>query len=218
MRRSHPLTTALARLVPLATAAALAVTAGATGAPAVLVAGGVPWYDAAGERARVLALPDPTARADAAHPVCAADIDGHYPVACFPSQSHVDRYIAGGPPGGREIVLSGFGGTGASATGSPAVGRTCTGAGCSGTSTTWYSTTGANCTHAYPNNDYFKENVSTFYYAMNYALGVSNLNCNRMILYRDATQGGGGALDCGSTASTCGSGSVSYQSISWHNG
>ena len=221
--RRRTITLGLGRLAPALAAGALAVAATGAGTAVTLAAAAPPPnYGSPDARAADLGLPAPADRADSGHPACAADIDSQYPVVCFPSQRDADDYIAGNPGDGDDqgtrITLSGFGGTSASTTGSPAVGRTCTGSGCLGTTTTWYSTTGANCTHAYPNNDYYRNNVSTFYYALNLSTGIANLNCNRMILYRDGAQSGAGALDCGSTATTCGSGTLSYQSISWHNG
>jgi hypothetical protein len=198
----------------------LAVAASTSGQAATLAAAApAANYAAPQQRAADLGLPAPASRADAAHRHCAADTDSQYPVACFPTKRQARDYIAGTPQNaGATITLAGFGGTSASTTGNPVVGVTCTGSGCTGTTTTWWSTTGSNCTHAYPYNDYYRNNVSTFYYAQNLSSGLSGLNCNRMVLYRDGAQSGAGALDCGNLQGTCGSGAIAYQSISWHNG
>jgi hypothetical protein len=174
-------------------------------------------------RAADLDLPEPAAQAGPTASNCAIDVGLVFPVACFPTRTDVASYLRG--ESGRadderdvhQLVLSGYGGTAASTSGVELLGKTCASTACSSGTVTWYSSSGSVCTHAYPNNDYFAENLTTFTYAENYGRGTSSLNCNRMILYRDGTQGGAGALDCGSAAA-CGGTSTTYRSVSWHNG
>ncbi|HEX8003036.1 MAG TPA: hypothetical protein VF519_10125 [Mycobacteriales bacterium] len=85
--------------------------------------------------------------------------------------------------------------------------------------TDWYSPSWSTCTHAYPNNDMYRNNVSGFdYFTFDYTDVGSN--CNRVVLYRDGVQGGGGAVNCyrnSSGGGTCGPLPYTYYSISWHN-
>jgi hypothetical protein len=55
---------------------------------------------------------------------------------------------------------------------------------------TWYTKSRANCTHTYPSNDYFKNDVPGF----NTVVHLSSLNCNVVVAYLNGTQGGGGAV------------------------
>ncbi len=170
-------------------------------------------------RAASLALPVPQPSHGTGHDNCTIDLTDTYPSACFPSVEDAQDYVrAKSHKAGTSTTVepAGFGGTSASTSGAPVVGRTCALSSCTGSSDTWWSPTGANCTHAYPSNDYYRNNVSSFRYADNLAAGVGALNCNRMVLYRDGGQGGAGALDCGS-ATRCGDGNT-YASLSWHNG
>lgn len=217
MRTTAP--TLLARALP-ALALAATVATGGTSAPVILAATETaPSFAAPGERAAALGLPAPAARDDAQHRQCAADVTGQYPTVCFPAPADADDYISGRArraDGTQAVTLSGSGGTGVATTGAETVGRTCSSSGCTGATTVWFSPSRANCTHGYPANDYYREYVPAFYYAQNY--GATTLNCNRMVMYRDNTQGGYLLNDCGSSTAVCGPGGVAYRSISWHNG
>ena len=71
--------------------------------------------------------------------------------------------------------------------------RTCydpDGFGCTSNVVTWYTRANSSCTHLYPNNDYYKNSVPSF----NRVYHLASLNCNVMVVYLNATQGGGGAV------------------------
>lgn len=81
----------------------------------------------------------------------------------------------------------------------------------------WYTPSNGTCTHTYPNNDTYRNNIAGGFNIFTWDDGTSGSNCNRAVLYRDGVQGGGGAYNCLRTASWCYTG-YTYYSISWHNG
>jgi hypothetical protein len=78
---------------------------------------------------------------------------------------------------------------------------------------TWWTSGNYNCTHSYPSNDYFKNDVPSF----NLVRHLNSLNCNYMVAYPGAAQQGGGALAftvlAGNTAVLT---KTTYRSISLH--
>jgi hypothetical protein len=81
----------------------------------------------------------------------------------------------------------------------------------------WYTPSNGTCTHNYPNNDMYRNNIAGGYTTFTFDDGTSGSNCNRVVLYRDGTQGGGGAVNCYRVNVYCTPG-FTYYSISWHNG
>lgn len=206
----------------LASAAALglALTVPAMDGRIVLVdEASVPSLAYPAERAAALGLAAPSGSQVSGRTQCSYDIDGVYPTACFATRADVGDYLARRSrrteQQGTVMQLSGSGGTPAGSSGTQ-LGMTCTQLSCA-SAALFYTASGSNCTHAYPENDYFAENVAAFTYAENFARGSTTLNCNRLALYRDGIQSGAGAISC-SVAVPCGGGSVTFRSLSWHNG
>lgn len=84
----------------------------------------------------------------------------------------------------------------------------------------WFSPSWSTCTHAYPYNDLYRNNVPSFT-TFDWLYFDASTNCNRVVLYTNTTQGGGGAVNCYRDQAVnyqCGPfvGKTFY-SISWHN-
>jgi hypothetical protein len=178
-------------------------------------------FTAPSTRALALGLEVPSSQADPDHPACAVDVVDAT-TACFGSQDEVSAYIAGDPVAASQamaaagaVLPAGFGGTQTVPNPGHALGKTCEVASCnSGVVTKYFAPNESDCTHSYPNNDYFHNSDPVFHDYVPDPNQVT-LQCSRVVIYPGATQQGKGALNC-FNYSPCADPINTYQSISWH--
>lgn len=200
-------------------------------------------------RARALGLSDPTDRPDpnGRAGTCAQEVSqsarpDYRPAAaaCFASDSEADDFIAGrsrrAAGGTQTVTLAGSGGNPVWATtGSTSyrqLGYSCQYPACdSSTNYRWYTTTSSgNCTHLYPANDLYVDNIGTNQRRFRSTNSTEPYvpNCNRTALYIDAYQGGAGAslwhlrqryartVTTGDIEPLSGKQATTWLSMSWH--
>jgi hypothetical protein len=182
-------------------------------------------FDRPVDRAQALGLPTPIEVYDPRgglrardHGACAVEINDAEPVACFPTGTDVQDYIAGHDrrSGITSLQLTGTGGIEASTTQSGTnIAITCkvTPTVCTNALYWFINSTNIHCTHTYSANDFYRNAVPAFTTFWNNMYGTS-ANCNRAVLYPGQLQQGGGAINC--YLGYCDYNPTLYQSWSMH--
>jgi hypothetical protein len=172
-------------------------------------------------RALALGLAAPTSSMDDSHPVCAIEVTAGI-TSCFATADDVSTYLAGNSAPGSEtavhaggVLPAGLGGTQAGLGGAYQLGHTCLNVGCTVHELFYYTAGDFPCTHSYPYNDYYRDGVPTYSLYFAGPAQQTPLHCSRVVIYRDAVQGGGGAENC-PDYNSCSDLSFTFQSISWH--